>query len=53
MNSKPRIPIYDKAFKWTGSANTDIAKTFARVRAEMKRQEKPANVTELRKKEAR
>ena len=31
--------ILDPAFRYTSSANTDIRKTFARVRREMRRQE--------------
>ena len=30
--------ILDPAFRYTSSANTDIRKTFARVRREMRRQ---------------
>ena len=33
---KPPLHIYDPAFKYTNSANTDIRLTFARVRARMK-----------------
>lgn len=48
---KPRISILNKEFKWTSSASTDIAKTFARIRAEQKKaeQERAVKVTELRK----
>lgn len=35
---KPRIPITDPAFKYIPSASTDLAKTFARVRKEQKRE---------------
>jgi len=31
--------ILDPAFRYTSSANTDIRKTFARVRREMRRQQ--------------
>jgi hypothetical protein len=34
--------ILDPAFRYTSSANTDIRKTFARVRREMRRQQ-PGN----------
>ena len=44
--------ILDPKFKYIPAAATDLAKTFARIRAEQKKREKPANVTELRKKEA-
>ena len=33
--------ILDPAFRYTSSANTDIRKTFARVRREMRRQSQP------------
>lgn len=33
--------ILDPAFRYTSSANTDIRKTFARVRREMRRQAQP------------
>lgn len=33
--------ILDPAFRYTSSANTDIRKTFARVRREMRRQGQP------------
>lgn len=35
---KPRIPITDPAFKYIPSASTDLARTFARVRKEQKRE---------------
>lgn len=30
--SKPRVPILSSAFRYTDSANTNIRKTFARIR---------------------
>lgn len=43
--------ILDKSFKYTPSAQTDIRRTFARIRAEQKKTaQAPVNVTELRKK---
>jgi hypothetical protein len=33
--------ILDPAFRYTSSANTDIRKTFARVRRELRRQAQP------------
>jgi glutamate formiminotransferase len=33
---KPRTPITDPAFRYTCAAKTDIRKTFARVRKEMR-----------------
>jgi hypothetical protein len=35
--------ILDPAFRYTSSANTDIRKTFARVRREMRRQSPAAS----------
>jgi hypothetical protein len=50
---KPRVPITDPAFKYVDSANTCLAKTFARVRAEQrKRDAARANVTPLRQTDA-
>jgi hypothetical protein len=45
--------ILDPAFRYTSSANTDIRKTFARVRREMRRQtpgngaQDPANAAKV------
>jgi hypothetical protein len=33
--------ILDPSFRYTPSASTDLRKTFARVRREMRRQERP------------
>lgn len=33
---KPSVPITSKAFRYVPAANTDIGKTFARVRREQK-----------------
>ena len=35
--------ILDPSFRYTSSANTDIRKTFARVRREMRRQAQPSS----------
>lgn len=40
--------IYDKEFRYTPAAQTDIRKTFARVRREQK--QLPQNVTPLKRK---
>lgn len=44
--------LLDPAFKYTPAAQTDISKTFARIRREMKEAAKaqPANVKPLRQK---
>ena len=39
--NKPNI--LDRSFKYTPSAKTDISKTFARIRKEIKTQEKESN----------
>lgn len=38
--------ILDPSFRYTSSANTDIRKTFARVRREMRRQGSPNGTQE-------
>lgn len=49
--TEPRIRITDPRFKYVDSANTCIAKTFARLRAEAERAEvaRRAKLTPLRK----
>ncbi len=34
--------ILDRSFRYTTSANTDLRKTFARIRREQRQQAKPA-----------
>lgn len=42
--------ILDKRFKYTSSDDTDIKKTFARIRRELAKQQKSAvNVTPIKK----
>lgn len=49
--SIPRVRIYEKEFKYVPAAQTDVAKTFARVRKEMALQAvTPSNVKVLQKK---
>lgn len=36
QSQKPRVPITDPAFKYTNAAQTNLHKTFARVRREQK-----------------
>lgn len=45
---KPTRSILDRTFKYTPAAATDLRKTFARVRKELK--QKPPVVVELRRK---
>lgn len=42
---KPTKSILDPSFKYTNAAQTDIAKTFARVRREMRAQSGAAEPT--------
>lgn len=44
--------ITDPTFRYTSSANTDLRKTFARVRREQRKQAAPVPVTPIRKKGA-
>lgn len=46
---KPAIPITDRRFEYVDSANTNIRKTFARVREEMAKTQEPSKVRSLRK----
>ncbi len=38
MKGKPPIPCTDPAFKYTPASHTDIRKTFARIRRQLKEQ---------------
>lgn len=45
--------ILDRTFKYTNAASTDLAKTFARIRAEQKKADaKPSTVAPFKRKEA-
>lgn len=50
-----RTGLLDPKFKYTKAADTDIAKTFARIRRQMKEAAKapPPNVKQLKKKETK
>lgn len=47
--------VWDKTFRYVPAAATDIAKTFARERARLKKlaEEKPQNVMPLKKERAK
>jgi len=45
---KPIIPITNPAFRYVPSGKTDVRKTWAKARKEMKEQ-KPLNIVQLRK----
>jgi hypothetical protein len=38
-SARPRVSILNKSFKWTGSANTDVAATFRRARKALAEQQ--------------
>jgi len=46
--SKPRIGILNKEFKYHSSADTDVARTFARIRRQMRDQTKPPVVVAIK-----
>ena len=47
---KPTIPILNPAFRYTNSANTDLHKTFARIRREQAQMDKARKEQEEREK---
>ena len=44
--------LTDPTFRYYSSADTDLKRTFARIRAEMKKAEKPSHVVPMKRKEA-
>lgn len=47
LAQKPSIPITSKYFKYVPSFNTDIRKTFAKVREEQRRAREKTNLWQL------